>query len=96
MSDKPIQAGDLVRVVKSHCATQSLSEYGIHRIVLDVRTATEPDEYARCHGCGCAFNWPSGGIAEMGPDGWHPIAWLQKIDPPALDIDTTTRDELHA
>ncbi len=86
-----ISKGDLVRVKKSHCSAAAAIEYGIHRIVLDVATPKEW-EYFRCHGCGGTFTSP-GQIAELGPDGWHPSAWLQRIDPPQLSDDTDTEKE---
>lgn len=93
MSDKPIQRGDLVMVVKPSLCCGNHAIVGVPFIVAGMTAEEIP-----CHHC----KKPIVGLKAMNADGtpsfpWSwpvPITRLKRIDPPALKDAVPTAEEL--
>jgi hypothetical protein len=85
MSDRPIQVGDLVIVVHSHCAKAFAVDCGRVLTVLKIEKI-----FLMCNVCRKIYH--SECAAEVEPGGWQPTAWLRRI-PPLSEPETTHHDE---
>ncbi len=86
MSDKPIQVGDLVQVVRLCCDAYLASRSPIFNVA-EINT----ELLGRCAGCKAAL--PSGSLANRKSGTWGiPISWLKRI-PPLSELDEVIREE---
>ena len=91
---EPISVGDLVMVVRSCCEKAAQKEAGLIRVVLEIGFNSD-GESLQTKGCLCVHGeWQP--IAKIEPTGWHPTAWLKRLDPDALKDDVPTKEELTA
>jgi len=88
MSEK-IKAGDLVIVVHQCC--DRLKAVGAIKRVNAVNNET-----TLCRHCFDGGTRLCAHFEGTPPHVWTPLSWLKKIDPPALEEKTTTREELPA
>lgn len=76
MSDKPISVGDLVMVVRGHrCQIGNIRT---------VSSLSEPSRFRDCSICGELWEQTTGTVANFTNGYSHPVAWLLRIDPPAI------------
>lgn len=85
MSDRPIQVGDLVAVVRACCTTPRVSIFRVG----EIRVAPIA---AGCHNCG--YTKPAGTpLARVNDsDAGYPLPWLKRI-PPLDELEGTKTDE---
>ena len=90
MSDRPIQVGDLVMVVKPSACRGGNNGIG-H--IFRVQYIGRWDEYGNCAYCKQANCAPNGFYADDGDGAW-PLSRLKLIDPPALRDDVPADERL--
>lgn len=79
-----IAPGDLVRVVKSHCAAAWEHEAGKYFVAVTGAYKLHPKDFIRCDLCGEEFSHGDTVVVTErcpGRDGGHPAAWLRKVPP---------------
>lgn len=86
MSDRPIQVGDLVQVVRSHCPGFEAEAGGVVFTVVRLRPVPRP----MCTRCG-SFLTSGTVVAEGGKDWRIPLQFLKRI-PPIGDLEGTSED----
>lgn len=85
MSDKPIAAGDLVRVVKWPCCGAGLGLYG----VVEKIESPGSNQQCVCNGC-CRLHPPM--TCALCDGGYFPLEWLKRV-PPISEPETVTAEE---
>lgn len=84
-ANRGIRVGELVMVVHTCCGQVPM---GRVRVVSAMRETA-----AICDRC---MHVSQGTHATASGDGWWPIAWLKRIDPPAIPESVTTDSEITA